>query len=265
MTEQFDHRLRDGGTTPLLIQGAGTPLLMVHGWTLDHRSFEPQQALASQARLIRYDRRGFGRCTSGADLEQEPADIIALLDQLELDSVVLLGVSQGGRVALRTACAYPGRFCGLILQGAPLDDFDAQESDEERIPLAMYRDWARAGRLDELRAHWLQHPLMQAGLQTAAQRALVSRVVSDYDARDLLASQGSTSDWQVQQRLPGLDFPIMTITGELDTASRRRTAEKICALAKHGAEARIAGGGHLCNLSHPDEYNAVIAEWLERL
>ena len=257
--------LSDGGHTPLIDLGAGTAVLLVHGWTLDHRSFEPQYPLADTARLISYDRRGFGRCSSAADLEREPSDIIDLLDQLSLERVVLLGVSQGGRIALRTACAFPDRFSGLILQGAPLDGYAVEESPTERIPLDDYRNWVRAGRIADVRAHWLAHPLMRNGLQTEEQCEAIRAMVASYDGRDLVTTGSQVTDWQVIERLPTLPLPIMTITGSLETESRQQTARKICALATTAVDTRISGAGHLSNLSHAADYNACIRNWLGTL
>ena len=76
-------------------------LLCLHGWTLDSRSFNPQLALvSSQLQLVRYDRRGFGRNTLPPCFQTELDDLPAIMRSLS-GSVVLWGVSQGARLALR--------------------------------------------------------------------------------------------------------------------------------------------------------------------
>src|SRR5262245_26329822 len=95
-------------------EGAGAPVVFIHGWTLDLDAWEPQAAaLAPSLRVIRYDRRGFGLSggTPGraADLE----DLSALLGHLGLDAATLVGLSQGARVALAFALRHPVRVSAL--------------------------------------------------------------------------------------------------------------------------------------------------------
>src|SRR5438445_7496117 len=74
--------------------GSGPPVVLVHGYLLDGRSWEKQEAalLAAGHRVITYDRRGFGassRPSVGYDYDTLAADLAALLDQLDLRGAVL--------------------------------------------------------------------------------------------------------------------------------------------------------------------------------
>jgi non-heme chloroperoxidase len=85
--------------------GSGSPVVLLHGWPLDSRSWEPQQPALVQAghRVIAYDRRGFGRSSrpsTGYDFDTLAADLDAVLTTLDLQDVVLVGFSLGtGEVA----------------------------------------------------------------------------------------------------------------------------------------------------------------------
>jgi pimeloyl-ACP methyl ester carboxylesterase len=123
-----------GGTTAVLarpgarlayqVTGEGPAVVLVHGFGLDMRMWDPQvEPLAAQFRVVRYDCRGFG-----ASGPLDPAvpytqadDLVALLDHLAIADAVLVGLSFGGRVALQTALAAPARVRGLALLGAVLD------------------------------------------------------------------------------------------------------------------------------------------------
>lgn len=81
--------------------GQGTPVVLIHGWPLDHTMWEHQAlALASSGhRVIAYDRRGFGRSSrpwGGYDYDTLAADLNALLTELDLKNVTLVGFSMGG-------------------------------------------------------------------------------------------------------------------------------------------------------------------------
>jgi pimeloyl-ACP methyl ester carboxylesterase len=82
-------------------QGSGDPVVLIHGWPLSSRSWEKQTwaLLKAGYRVISYDRRGFGdsdRPATGYDYDTLASDLNALLDELELDQVTLVGFSMGG-------------------------------------------------------------------------------------------------------------------------------------------------------------------------
>jgi non-heme chloroperoxidase len=86
-------------------QGSGQPVVLVHGYPLDGGSWERQSAalLSAGYRVIAYDRRGFGRSSkpsTGFDYDTFAADLHALVEQLDLSDVALVGFSMGtGEVA----------------------------------------------------------------------------------------------------------------------------------------------------------------------
>ena len=79
-------------------QGSGDPVVLLHGWPLDSRSWEPQlhELLESGHRVITYDRRGFGRSSrpgTGYDFDTLAADLDKVLTHLDLRDVTLAGFS----------------------------------------------------------------------------------------------------------------------------------------------------------------------------
>jgi non-heme chloroperoxidase len=91
-------------TTPIEIyyedHGSGPPIVLLHGWPVDSRSWEPQlhPLLAAGYRVITYDRRGFGRSsrpTEGYDFDTLAADLDTLLTDLDLHDATLVGFSLG--------------------------------------------------------------------------------------------------------------------------------------------------------------------------
>jgi pimeloyl-ACP methyl ester carboxylesterase len=82
-------------------QGSGDPVVLIHGWPLSSRSWEKQVPALLKAgyRVISYDRRGFGdsdRPATGYDYDTLASDLNALLEELELEQVTLVGFSMGG-------------------------------------------------------------------------------------------------------------------------------------------------------------------------
>jgi non-heme chloroperoxidase len=91
--------------------GDGPPVVLVHGWPVDSRSWEPQlhPLLTAGYRVVTYDRRGFGRSsrpTAGYDFDTLAADLDALLTHLDLSGATIVGFSLGTGELAR----YVGRY-----------------------------------------------------------------------------------------------------------------------------------------------------------
>lgn len=247
-----------GGRLYLERFGAGPPLLLVHGWALDHRMFRPQwRGLADTFEVIVFDRRGFGRSTAPPDLRRESADLDRLLDTLALDHIHLLGMSQGGRIALRYAAERAGRLRSLLLQGPVIDGFEAPETETERIPIDEYAALARRGALDTFRERWAAHPMMSLAHAPPASRRLVREVLADYEGRDLVAFDPAqyAQPAGLLDRLSTFPHPVLILTGELETEARQAHAARLLATLPHAREVRLPRSGHLCNLVAPEAYN----------
>ena len=91
--------------------GAGRPVVLIHAYPLDSQSWEKQERalLTAGYRVISYDRRGFGRSdrpTVGYDYDTFAADLKALVDELDLREVSLVGFSMGTGEVARYLSAY---------------------------------------------------------------------------------------------------------------------------------------------------------------
>jgi len=250
------------------ITGSGPPLLAIHGWPLDHRVFEPQvRGWSSSLTVIAYDRRGFGRSEARPDLRLEVDDIDRILDALELPSVHLLGMSQGGRIALRYAVTHSHRLRSLILQGAVIDGLHVEEADADRIPIVEYSALAKSGRLDEVRRRWLRHPMMQLGTGFEAASNLLQRILDGYAGADLIDFDASRYHFSADLllALSALNVPTLLLTGAQETAARKRHADEIESRVSGCKRVQLANSGHLSNLTEPEHYNRAVREFCETI
>lgn len=235
------------------------PVLFLHGWTLDRRMWGPQMAdLKTNRKLVAIDRRGFGRSTAPPDLRREADDLLSVLDALKAEKAVVVGMSQSGRVAVDFALKYPARVAGVILQGARLGA-EAQVKKTEEIPIADYIEFARTGRLDEMKNLWRDHPLMRSS--TTAGQALIKKMLADYEARDLLATAPPAPEFYASD-LAKINAPALVITGAEDTPHRRRVADDLSSTIPNAQQIEIPDAGHLCNLNAPQAFNAAVSEFL---
>lgn len=103
--------------------GQGSPLLLLHGASLDSAQWAHQvERFAPCYRVITLDARGHGKSSLPAGAVDSALfwqDVVALLDCLNIERCVICGLSMGGHVALQTAIHAPGRVAALILMGTP--------------------------------------------------------------------------------------------------------------------------------------------------
>ncbi|MCD4525021.1 alpha/beta fold hydrolase [Nocardioides sp. cx-173] len=125
-------------------QGAGQPVVLIHGYPLDGHSWERQARalLAAGYRVITYDRRGFGQSSkpgSGYDYDTFAADLSTLLETLDLDEVVLVGFSMGTGELARYVSRYGHQRIAKLAFLASLEPFLlATEDNPEGLPREVF-------------------------------------------------------------------------------------------------------------------------------
>ncbi len=121
-------------------EGAGCPVVMIHGWCMSSAVWKYQFVnCAGSIRILAPDLRGHGlsRGISGyPDFDGFANDLIDMIDFLELPSVVLVGWSMGAQIALQACSSLSGRVAGLVLVSATpcftaSDDFPYGLADKE--------------------------------------------------------------------------------------------------------------------------------------
>jgi pimeloyl-ACP methyl ester carboxylesterase len=246
-------------------RGRGTPLLLVHGFPLDHTMWQGQiDGLSDKFRLIAPDLRGFGQSgvTPGLATMQLMADDLAtLLARLEISQpVVLCGLSMGGYVAWQFALRHRERLTRLILCDTRAVA-DTTEAAANRIALAdrVQRD-GPAFIADSMLPKLFAPETLQAKAPCVEQtRHTILRTSPQGIAA---ASRGMAQRPDMTDRLGQFDLPALVLCGQHDAIS---TPEEMRGIAQRMPQARfveIAGAGHMAPLERPAEVNATIRELL---
>ncbi|NJQ00543.1 alpha/beta fold hydrolase [Streptomyces zingiberis] len=135
-------------------QGAGRPVVLIHGYPLNGHSWERQtrELLAAGHRVITYDRRGFGRSSkvnSGYDYDTFAADLNTVLETLDLRDVVLVGFSMGtGELARYVARHGHDRVAALAFLASLEPFLVAREDNPEGVPQEVFDGIEAAARND---------------------------------------------------------------------------------------------------------------------
>lgn len=250
--------------------GRGAEVVCLHAGVADRRMWEPQQrALAEHWRVVAYDRRGFGGTRSEPGTFSQVGDLIALLDALQIDAAVLMGCSQGGRIAIDTALAHPRRVRALVLVAAAISGAPAwDELPAELLPRFAELEAAEACHdlhtVNRLEAEfWLDGPLQPPGRVGGALRGLFL----DMNGSALAApSPGDASEppsaWD---RLQELRVPTLVLWGPYDFELLQSTMRHLVARVPGARGEVIEGTAHLPGLERPDVVNAVLRRFLDAL
>jgi len=135
----------NGGSFHVVTAGSGPPLLLLHGWPEFWLTWEPViHRLADRYTLIAPDLRGFGDSSKPADLwgaTDHAADLLALLDVLELGKVGVVGHDVGGAVMQSLARLAPERFTGLMFFDFVYPGIGARMGTPDRLSEIWYQSF----------------------------------------------------------------------------------------------------------------------------
>jgi pimeloyl-ACP methyl ester carboxylesterase len=245
--------------------GTGPALILIHGWALDRRMWAAQRtALRRHFTTLSYDRRGFGESTCAADAGKELDDLDALIGDLHLGRTALLGMSQGGRVALRYALAHPDKVAALILQGAPIEPTPPPAGDPAYLPVREYAELLRRGQIDEMHAAIAAHPLMDVPAERRRAHTSLLRMIDGYRGDDLLGAGAQNPDIfaDLRGRLSEIKAPTLVLTGDTETAWLNAAADRLAASIPTAHRSVVQGGGHLVNMTAARAFNRLVTSFL---
>lgn len=242
--------------------GDGPPVILAHGFLMDHEMFEHQvAALRDGYRVITWDERGFGR----TEYDGQPftywdsaADCLGLLDHLGIDRAVVGGMSQGGFLSLRAALTAPERVRALILL-----DTQAGTEDPAVAPgyWQMNDTWLAVGPVDEL-AETVAGLIIGDPEINPVWIAKWREQPNDYIEQPFTTLM--TRD-DITDRLGEITCPALVVHGTDDVSIPMDKAEALAAsLPGSGPVVKVAGG-HAANLTNPEPVNAAILDFLAGL
>lgn len=231
----------NGITLAYTRRGQGTPLVLVHGYPLDHTIWDEVAALLeNDFDLILPDLRGFGE--SGAvetpyTLVDMAGDLAALLDHLGLEQVCMAGHSMGGYIALAFARAWPGRLRGLGLVASQVLA-DTPERRQARYDTAALVMQNGVGQVAES---------MSAALTPVARvQAFVRGLIAAQPAAGVAgALKAMAGREDATPSLSSFQFPLVVIHGDADALIPLQRAREVKAALSQARLVELPGVGHM--------------------
>jgi pimeloyl-ACP methyl ester carboxylesterase len=248
--------------------GTGDPVLFVHEFAGDHRSWEPQvRALGRRYRCITYAARGYPPSDVPEDeaaysQDRAVADAVAVLDALEVDQAHVVGLSMGGFATLHLGLRHPERARSLVVAGcgygAPPEKREAFREESAVIADAFAHEGAAsvAERYSVGPARvQFQNKDPRGWAEFAAQLAEHSSTGSALTMRGVQRERPSLYD--LQDELRELAVPTMLVVGDEDEGCLEPNLMLKRTIPAAGLVV-LPRTGHTCNLEEPELFNRVL-------
>jgi len=238
-------------------RGKGTPLVLIHGYPLDHHLWDEVVPLLEDTfDLILPDLRGFGGSSTAEDfyaMEDFASDIAGLLDHLGIRKAAVSGHSMGGYVALAFARLYPERLSGLGLISSQVSA-DPEERKEARYKSAAeVADKGIGSVVETMAPKFTSDKKLQALARQFMERQPPAAYIGALKA---MAERVDSTPL-----LSAFRLPLVLIHGDADQLIPIDRAREVKAVLPQAHLVEIPGAGHVPMLENKEK----TAEALKRL
>jgi pimeloyl-ACP methyl ester carboxylesterase len=253
--------------------GEGHPFVLIHGGYMDRRMWDDQfHAFAEHYRVIRYDVRGFGK----SGLPQVPfadrQDLYDLLQFLGVEKTYLLGLSLGGVIAIDFTLEHPNMVDALILVGSPVPGFPIEllyteeQLEQQRSRWAGFEKAIQERNLPAMVDALMQDPTLVPSPNYPAARQRVRNNLSEYSFAWVLdPAPRQDLEPAAYERLAEIQMPTLIMLGAQDDPRLFKDADKLERNIVGARRVTIAETHHMPNMEKPEEFNAIVLDFLGRL
>ena len=239
-------------------EGAGFPIVWIHGFPLSSAIFEPQTGIAG-FRHLRPDLPGFGQTPPNGTEESMGSyarEVIAMLDKKKIERAVIAGFSMGGYVAMQILRDAPERVAALLL----IDTRETPDSDEGRagrLKSAADVEANGIGSVVESMLPKMVHseslrPQVRAIMETSSKEGVIA-------ALKAMAARPDSAE-----TLRNVSVAALVVVGDRDVITPPSDAERMVAMIPNAEMAPIARAGHLANYEGAAQLNPLVTAFLAR-
>jgi pimeloyl-ACP methyl ester carboxylesterase len=252
--------------------GSGTPVLFIHEFAGDHRSWEPQvQYFSATFRCVTYSARGYPPSEVPADqaaYSQQRAvdDAICVLDALDVRRSHVVGLSMGGFTALHLAMQHPDRLLSAVAAGAGYGAQPERQEQFRRECEATAAAFESEGAEQVARRYAVgparvqfQNKNPRAWAQFAAALGGHSATGAALTMRGVQAARPSL--YALAADLAGIRVPVLVMTGDEDEGCLEPALMLKRAIPGSGLIV-LPQTGHTANLEEPDTFNREVDRFL---
>ncbi len=248
----------------------GTPIVFIHGFPLSHRMWTFQggqtEPLLTTHRIILYDVRGHGESETGSgiySIEFFVDDLISLLNHLNIQSAVIVGLSMGGYIALRAIERHPNRFRGLVLCNTKSEG-DTNEAKIQRAAIItlLQKEGIRTFSEEYSKKLFSEHTFSTRPDLIKYSQSVMQRNSPVGISGTLLALAARTDTTAV---LSKISVPTLVIAGEKDTVTPSAVMQEMQNKIPNSEFHIIPNAGHISSMENPKEFNTHLGNFLQKI
>ncbi len=230
----------------------------------DHRMWRQQlPPLVNDFRVLVYDHRGHGRSTVGGhgttwSMDTLVADVVALMDALDIDTAAFVGLSLGGATGLGVALSQPARLTSLMCCCARADAPEAYREFWRQRADSVKRDGVGAVIAPTLE-RWFADDARHIDDDLLG-KAMAMLMTTSREGYIGAATALTTLDYL--ERLGEIRVPTLFLAGECDKAIPAEVMRAMSERTPDSQFATIADAAHLANVERPAAFNDALGTWL---
>ncbi len=249
------------------VRGQGPAILFIHGFPLDHATWEYPVAHLEGWMRVAPDLRGMGQSDApdlGYSMATYAQDLLALLTALGVDKAVVCGHSMGGYVAFEMARLAREKIRALVLVGTRAE----ADSPEMRKARDASIAQAREGGAEAIATSLLPRLISDQSREGKPQLAeRVHRIMAGTPVAGLIGAIGAMRDRPDSlPLLRSLDrLPALVLVGDEDVLSPVDRSQAMVDALPHGSLSIVAGAGHLPAMERPEITVALLSRFLATL
>ena len=260
----------EGGKLYYETDGDGPAIVLIHAGFLDCRMWDPQfQFYSKNYKTIRYDVRGFGRSSIAKAKFSDHNDLHALLAHLNVARATIIGVSNGGRIALDFAVEHPERIQSLVLVSPGVSGYKVSGPEEEKLwnefeeQMKPQEIADREGRATD--AVEMDVNAWAAAADPAARQKIRAVALDNFHVQ-------RENPWQFMvrpdppafQRLSEIHVPTLFIVGDKDVPAQILEVDNIHKHVPGSKKVLIKGADHIPNMSKQEEFDRTVLDFLRQ-
>ena len=256
----------DGGRLFYETAGGGDQIVLIHDGILHRVVWDGQFfELAKQYRVVRYDRRSFGKSSVSQARFSHIDDLYQVFTQLQIDKAILFGMSAGGALAIDFTLKYPDKVNGLVLAGAVVSGYDYSAHLLSRGGrIKSFSEYLDKKRFIEYFGWEDPYEIYPQNIKAKEEfkRLLEANAHNAVGAMDRFQSP---PERQAVKFLSEISVPTLILAGEYDIPDVHAQSGVINAGIPNSKREIISNAGHLIPFEQPEAFNASVFKFLNSM